>query len=149
MGKVVATNKKAFHDYSISEKVEAGLVLKGTEVKSLRLGNVQMRDAYAWPKGEELYLMHLHISEYKQGNILNHEPGRPRKLLLHKREIKKLIEMTAEKGLTILPLRIYFKGDYAKVELGVGKGKKFYDKRETLKRKAEERDAERQYRIKR
>ena len=148
MVKVVATNKKAFHDYHILEKVEAGIMLVGTEVKSLRAGGVQMRDAYASPRGGELYLNNLHISVYSHGNIQNHDPLRPRKLLLHKKELKKFIDMATQKGLTLLALRIYFKKDYAKVELGVGRGKKLHDKREALKRKAMERDSEREYRIK-
>ena len=148
MIKVVATNKKAFHDYHIMEKVEAGIVLVGTEVKSLRAGNVQMRDTYAFPRGGEMFLENLHISVYSHGNIQNHEPMRSRKLLLHKKELQKLIAMATQKGLTILALRIYFKKDYAKVELGVGRGKKLYDKRAALKQKAVERDIERDHRIK-
>ena len=148
MIKVVATNKKAFHDYHILEKVEAGIVLVGTEVKSLRAGNVQMRDTYAFPRGDELFLENLHISVYSHGNIQNHEPMRSRKLLLHKKELQKLIAMATQKGHTILALRIYFKKDYAKVELGVGRGKKLYDKRAALKQKAVERDIERDHRIK-
>lgn len=148
MFKVVANNKKAFHNYEILEKTEAGIVLTGTEVKSLRLGSVQIADSYAWPKRGELWLMHLHISEYKQGNMQNHEPMRPRKLLLHKKEMAKWVAKTTEKHLTIVPLKIYFKGDYAKVELGLGRGRKQYDKREKLKQKAIDRDSERQYRIK-
>jgi SsrA-binding protein len=130
------------------EKVEAGIMLVGTEVKSLRAGSVQIADAYAYPRGDELFLENLHISEYSHGNIQNHDPMRSRKLLLHKKELKKFIGMATQKGLTILALKIYFKNDYAKVELGVGRGKKLYDKRETLRRKAMERDSERQYRIK-
>ncbi|MEE8484080.1 MAG: SsrA-binding protein SmpB [Nitrospinota bacterium] len=148
MTKVVATNKKAFHNYHILEKIEAGMALKGTEVKSLRHGGVHIKDAYARPRGGELYVENLHIPEYRHGNILNHAPLRPRKLLLHKKEMNKWISKVAEKGLTILVLKIYFKGDYAKVELGLGKGKKLYDKREDLKRKAVERDTDRQFRIK-
>ncbi len=148
MIKVVVKNKKAFHNYHILERVEAGIVLRGTEVKSLRLGNVQMKDSYAWNKGNELYLEHLHISEYRHGNIQNHDPVRSRKLLLHQKEMTKWISKASEKGLTILPLKIYFKGDYAKVELGLAKGKKLYDKRETLKRKALERETDRQFKIK-
>ena len=113
MIKVVATNKKAFHDYHIMEKVEAGIVLVGTEVKSLRAGNVQMRDTYAFPRGDELFLENLHISVYSHGNIQNHEPMRSRKLLLHKKELHKLIAMATQKGHTILALRIYFIKDYA------------------------------------
>ena len=148
MVKVVAKNKKAFHDYHILEKVEAGIMLVGTEVKSLRAGNVQIRDAYASPRGGELYLNNLHISEYSHGNIQNHDPMRPRKLLLHKKEMQKFIDMATQKGFTLLALKIYFKNDYAKVELGVGRGKKLHDKRETLKRKAIERDSDREHRIK-
>ena len=148
MIKVVAKNKKAFHDYHILEKVEAGIMLVGTEVKSLRAGNVQIRDAYASPRGGELYLNNLHISEYSHGNIQNHDPMRPRKLLLHKKEMQKFIDMATQKGFTLLALKIYFKNDYAKVELGVGRGKKLHDKRETLKRKAIERDSDREHRIK-
>ncbi|GMT42024.1 MAG: SsrA-binding protein [bacterium] len=146
MFKVIATNKKAYHKYEILEKVEAGIVLKGTEVKSMRHGNVQMRDAYARPVKGELYLHHLHIPEYTHGSSYNHDPSRPRKLLLHKREMEKLIGKASLKGFSILPLRIYFKGDFAKVELGLGRGKKLYDKREALKRKAMERDMERKVR---
>ncbi|MBI5178920.1 MAG: SsrA-binding protein SmpB [Nitrospinae bacterium] len=146
--KIVVTNKKAYHNYHIEETVEAGIVLLGTEVKSLRDGNVQMADAYAFPRRGEMYLEKLHIAEYKHGNLQNHEPLRSRKLLLHRREMEKLMAKAEEKGYTILPLKIYFKGDYAKVELGLGRGKKLYDKRETLKAKAMERDMNRQVRIK-
>ena len=148
MIKVVAKNKKAFHDYHILEKVEAGIMLVGTEVKSLRAGNVQIRDAYASPRGGELYLNNLHISVYSHGNMQNHDPMRSRKLLLHKKEMQKFIEMATQKGHTLLALKIYFKNDYAKVELGVGRGKKLHDKRETLKRKAMERDMDREHRVK-
>ncbi len=144
----MATNKKAYHNYFIEETVEAGLALLGTEVKSLREGNVQMADAYASPRKGELFIEKLHISEYSHGNLQNHEPMRPRKLLLHKSEIEKLTAKAQEKGYTILPLKIYFKNHYAKVELGLGRGKKMFDKRETLRAKAVERDTDRQYRIK-
>jgi SsrA-binding protein len=144
----VATNKKAYHNYFIEETIEAGLALLGTEVKSLREGNVQMVDAYASPRRGELFLEKLHISEYSHGNLQNHEPTRSRKLLLHRSELDKLTAKAQEKGYTILPLKIYFKNHYAKIELGLGRGKKMFDKRETLKNKAMERDTERQYRIK-
>ncbi|MBI3794503.1 MAG: SsrA-binding protein SmpB [Nitrospinae bacterium] len=144
--KIIASNKKAFFNYFIEETVEAGIVLQGTEVKSLRAGNVQMADAYASARRGELYLDKMHIAEYSHGNLQNHEPTRPRKLLLHKKEMEKLISKAEEKGYTILPLKIYFKNSLAKVELGLGRGKKLYDKRETLKNKAMERDS--QYRIK-
>lgn len=145
--KIVATNRKAYHNYEILETVEAGLVLQGTEVKALREGSVQMADAYASERRGELYLEKLHISEYSHGNLQNHEPTRPRKLLLHKNQMIKLIEKSQEKGLTLLPLKIYFKQHYAKVELGLGRGKKMHDKRETLKNKALDRETERQYKI--
>jgi SsrA-binding protein len=146
--KIVATNKRAFHNYHIEETVEAGIMLLGTEVKSLRAGNVQMADAYASARRGELYLDKLHISEYSHGNLQNHEPTRSRKLLLHKGEMERFISKAEEKGYTILPLKIYFKNHYAKVELGLGKGKKLYDKRESLKAKAVERDTDRQFKIK-
>jgi len=148
MIKVIATNRKAFHEYHISEKVEAGIMLTGTEVKSLRAGHLQMSDAYAWEDNGELFLENLHIPEYKQGNVHNHEPQRQRKLLLHRKEIDKLASKSQEKGLTIIPLKIYFKNSWVKVELGLGKGKKLHDKRETLKKKAIDRDHERSFNIK-
>ncbi len=146
--KIVATNRKAYHDYEILETIEAGLVLKGTEVKALREGGVQMVDSYAGERRGELFLEKLHISEYSHGNLQNHEPVRPRKLLLHKQQLAKLMARAQEKGLTLLPLKLYFKGHYAKVELGLGRGKKLHDKRDTLKKKALDRETERQYRIK-
>jgi len=146
--KIVANNKRAFHNYHIEETVEAGIMLLGTEVKSLRAGNVQMADAYASARRGELYLDKLHISEYSHGNLQNHEPTRSRKLLLHKNEMERFMSKAEEKGYTILPLKIYFKNQYAKVELGLGKGKKLYDKRETLKAKAVARDSDRQFKIK-
>lgn len=148
MIKTIAANKKAYHEYLIEDTVEAGVALTGTEVKSLRLGNVQMRDCFAWPRGGELFLNNLHISEYSHGNIQNHDPTRPRKLLMHKAEIEKWTARAAQKGLAIVPLKLYFKNGRVKVELGLGKGKKLHDKRETLKRKAVDRDMERGLRIK-
>ena len=132
--KVVATNRKAFHDYFIEERYEAGIMLQGTEVKSLREGRVNLQDSYASVRGSEVYLHQCHISPYSHGNIMNHDPTRVRKLLLHKAEIHKLLGKTQQKGLTLVPLRIYFsKRGYAKVELGLDKGKKLYDRRETIK----------------
>jgi len=140
--KNVVTNRKAFHDYFILETYEAGIALKGTEVKSLRQGNANLQDSYAAIKNGEVWLHNMHISPFEKGNINNHEPKRDRKLLLHKQEIRRLIGKVSEKGLTLVPLRIYFKNKVAKVELGLAKGKKQYDKREAIAR----RDAERQVR---
>ena len=132
--KVVATNRKAYHDYFIEDKLEAGVVLRGTEVKSLREGRVNLMDSYASVDDGEIYLHHCHISPYSHGNIMNHDPLRKRKLLLHRKEINKLIGNTQLKGLTLVPLRIYFsKRGHAKVELGLAKGKKQHDRRESIK----------------
>ena len=131
---VVATNRKAFHDYHIEEKLEAGIMLRGTEVKSLRAGLVNLKDSYASVDRGEIVLHNCHINPYSHGNILNHEPLRPRKLLLHHKEINKLIGLTQQKGLTLIPLRIYFSPrGHAKVEIALAKGKKQYDRRETIK----------------
>ena len=142
--KVVATNRKAFHDYHIEEKLEAGIVLKGTEVKSLREGQVNLRDSYASVDRGELVLHHCHISPYSHGNIMNHDPVRPRKLLLHRKEINKLLGKSQQKGLTLVPLRIYFSPrGLAKVELALAKGKKQYDRREAIKAREVGREVER------
>ncbi len=134
--KVVATNKKAYTDYEILETYEAGIVLKGTEVKSLREGNVHFKDSFCRFKDGELYLLNLHISPYRHGSIHNHDPERPRKLLLHKRELKRLIGKVQEEGVTIVPLKIYFNDrGFAKVEIAVARGKKKYDKREAIKKR--------------
>ncbi len=138
--KVIAQNKKARHDYFIEQTIEAGIVLSGTEVKSIRLGKVNLRDSYAVVKNGEVILNSMHISPYEQGNIFNKDPMRERKLLLHKYEIKRLESLIQEKGLTIVPLRLYFKRGKVKVELGVAKGKKLYDKRTDIA----ERDAKRE-----
>ena len=138
--KIIAVNKRARFDYHISETLEAGLALQGTEVKSLREGRVNLQDAYADVQEGEVFLLHAHISQYEQGNRFNHDPERPRKLLLHKREIKRLIGKTQEKGLTLIPTRMYFTHGKVKVELGLAKGKKQYDKREDLKRRTAQRD---------
>src|SRR5918996_919541 len=143
-GKVLATNRKAFHDYAIEEKLEAGVVLKGTEVKSLREGKVNLRDSYASVDHDEVILHNCHISPYSHGNLMNHDPLRPRKLLLHRKEIDKLQEKTQLKGLTLVPLRIYFSPrGHAKVELAVARGKKQYDRRESIKDREAGRELER------
>ena len=142
--KAVATNRKAYHDYFIEEKFEAGLMLQGTEVKSLREGRVNLQDSYASVKGSEALLHHCHISPYSHGNIMNHEPLRTRKLLLHRKEINKLLGKTQQQGLTIIPLRIYFsKRGFAKIELGLAKGKKQHDRRESIKTREAGREVER------
>ena len=136
----IARNKRARHDYHILETWEAGLVLSGTEVKSLREGNANIADAYAIVKDGEVYLLNLHIAPYEQGNQFNHEPTRTRKLLLHRKEIRRMIGAVERQGLTLIPLELYFKRGIAKVALALGKGKKLHDKRDT----ARERDAERE-----
>jgi SsrA-binding protein len=142
--KVVGSNRKAFHDYSIEEKIEAGLILKGTEVKSLREGRVNLGEGYATLINGKAVLHNCHIGEYSHGNIMNHDPLRPRPLLLHKKQIEKLSEKVKLKGLTLVPLRIYFNPrGIAKVELGLARGKKNYDKRETVKKREAGREMDR------
>lgn len=141
--KVVCQNKKAFYDYSIEDTLEAGLSLLGTEVKSLRDGKANLKDSYVLIKDSEAFLFNCHISPYSHGNIMNHEPLRTRKLLLHKKEIERLKGKLVQKGYTLLPLKIYFKGPVAKVEIGLGKGKKQYEKRETIKEREAKKDIER------
>ncbi len=141
--KIVCTNRKARHDYDLEERYEAGMVLVGTEVKSLRNGKANLKDSYARVVDGEVFLIGCHISPYEMGSHSNHEPERARKLLLHKREIKRLTGKTQERGLTLVPLRIYFKNRVAKVELALAKGKKVYDKRETMKRRTADREMER------
>ncbi|HIU98724.1 MAG TPA: SsrA-binding protein SmpB [Candidatus Limadaptatus stercoripullorum] len=138
--KVIASNKKAFHDYFVEETLEAGIVLVGTEVKSVRLGAVNLRDSYAVIKGGEVFLVGAHIAPYEKGSYFNVDPRRTRKLLLAKAEIRKLAARTERKGYTLVPLKIYLKGSLVKVELGLCRGKEQRDKRETIKR----RDAERE-----
>ncbi len=138
--KLIASNKKAFHDYFILDKLEAGISLTGTEVKSSREGRINLKDSYAAIKGGEAFLLNCHISPYSHGNRENHDPTRTRKLLLHRNEIRKLIGKTNEKGLTLIPLRVYLKRGRIKVELGLARGKKQYDKRETERRKEAERE---------
>jgi len=141
--KLVAANRKARHDYLIEDTFEAGMVLQGTEVKSLRAGRASLVDGYAAIKDGEVWLHNVHIPEYTQGTWNNHEPRRPRKLLLHREQIRKLINKTHESGLTIVPLALYFQDGYAKVEIAVAKGKKNYDKRQALAERQAKRDADR------
>lgn len=141
--KIVCQNKKAFHDYSIEETLEAGVQLLGTEVKSLREGKANLKDSYVLVKNSEAFLFNCHISPYSHGNIMNHEPLRTRKLLLHRKEIEKLRAKIQQKGYTLLPLKIYFKDSYAKVEIGLARGKKLYEKRETIKEREAKRTIER------
>lgn len=137
--KIIAQNKKAYHDYFINDTYECGIVLVGTEVKSLRAGQVNLKDSYASVDNGEVILKQMHISPYEQGNIFNRDPMRPRKLLLHKHEIRKLIGTLKEDGISLIPLKLYFSGSHIKVELGLAKGKKLYDKRQS----AAEKDAKR------
>jgi SsrA-binding protein len=139
--KVIATNKKAFHEYFILEKLEAGICLMGTEVKAIREGRLNLKDSYAIIQHGEPMLFNCHISPYSHGNRENHDPTRIRKLLLHEREIRKLIGKTQEKGLTLMPLRVYFKRGKVKVELGVARGKKLVDKRASERTKEADREA--------
>lgn len=141
--KVVTTNRKARFEFEILDKIEAGIVLLGTEVKSVRDGHISLQESYATARGEELWLEGCTIQPYALGNINNHEPTRPRKLLLHKKELRKLIQRAAEKGLSLIPMSIYFKGAKLKVEIGLGRGKKLYDKRETIKKRDNDRSLRR------
>ncbi|MDA8083229.1 MAG: SsrA-binding protein SmpB [Nitrospiraceae bacterium] len=140
---IVTQNKKAFFDYAIDETVEAGIVLTGTEVKSLRDGKANLKDSYVIIKNNEAFLLNCHISPYTHGNIMNHDPLRTRKLLLHKKELEKLQGKTAQKGYSLIPLKIYFKGSHAKVEVGLARGKKQYEKRDTIKKKEADREIQR------
>lgn len=144
---MVAQNRKARHNYFIEDSYEAGMVLKGTEVKALREGKVNLKDGYARIKGGELFLLDVHISPYSFGNRLNHDPLRPRKLLMHGGEIHRLTGKVKEKGFSLIPLSIYFSHGRAKVSLALAKGKKLYDKRETLKRRVMEKEVERSRRM--
>jgi len=141
--KLICANKKATHSYFIEERYEAGVVLQGTEVKSLREGRANLKESYAKVKDGEVFLYNCHISPYSHGNRLNHDPIRPRKLLLRKREIRKLFGKVAERGYTLVPLSLYFMRGKAKLELGLGKGKKLYDKRQTMKERDASREMER------
>lgn len=147
-GKVVAVNKKANHDFAIEETIEAGIVLFGTEIKAIRNSKVQLRDAFVRIRNNEAWITNMHISPYDHGNQFNHDPVRSRKLLLHKKQISKLIGQTKEQGTSIVPIKMYLKDGFAKVLIGVGKGKKDYDKREDLKKKDAKREIDRALRDK-
>src|SRR5690606_22914331 len=143
-GKVIAQNRKARHDYNIEETYEAGIVLQGTEIKSIRNGRVNLKDSHARiDRNGEVQLVNMHIAEYEQGNRFNHDPTRSRKLLLHRKEIDKLIGLIQQQGYALIPLKLYIKNGYAKILLGLGKGKKKFDKREDLKKKQMKRDIDR------
>ena len=144
---LIAQNKKAGHDYFIKETIEAGIALTGTEIKSLRARRINLRDGYVQIINGSAYLENVHISEYKQGNIYNHDPLRQRRLLLHKKQIARLAGIQSQQGMAIIPLKVYIKHGFAKVLIGVGQGKKQYDKRETIKKRDQEREIRRKYRI--
>ena len=146
--KRIANNKKAFHDYFILEKYEAGMVLHGTEVKSLRMGKCSIKEAFVRVEGGQVYVYGMHISPYEKGNIFNKDPLRVKKLLLHRSEISKLIGKTQEQGIAIVPLQVYFKGSLVKMEIGLAQGKKNYDKRATIAKKDQKREAERDFKLK-
>lgn len=146
--KLVANNKKAYHDYFIEEKYEAGIVLHGTEVKSLRMGKCSIKEAFIRIENGEVYAYGMHISPYEKGNIFNKDPLRPKKLLLHKQQIRKLIGNSSEKGYTLVPLQVYFKDGRAKIEIGLAKGKKLYDKRQDIAKKDQRREAEKELKVK-
>ncbi len=141
--KLITKNSSAYHEYLIEEKMETGIVLSGTEIKSIRSGKANLKDSYAYIKNNEVFICGLHISPYEHGNIFNKDPLRDRKLLLNKNQILKLTELTKHKGYSLIPISLYFKGSYVKVDLGVGKGKKLYDKRQDIAKK----DAQRQIAI--
>ncbi len=145
--KLVANNKKAYHDYFIEEKYEAGLVLHGTEVKSLRMGKCSVKEAFIRIENGEVFIYGMHISPYEKGNIFNKDPLRVKKLLLHKQQIRKLIGNSSEKGYTIVPLQVYFRDGKAKIEIGLAKGKKLYDKRQDIAKKDQRREAEKELKI--
>ncbi|MDO5809392.1 MAG: SsrA-binding protein SmpB [Lachnospiraceae bacterium] len=146
-GKLIANNKKAYHDYFIEEKYEAGISLHGTEVKSLRMGKCSIKESFIRIENGEVLIYGMHISPYEKGNIFNKDPLRVKKLLLHKQEINKMLGKIAEKGYTLVPLRVYFKGSLAKVEIGLAKGKKLYDKRQDIAKKDQRREAEKEFKV--
>ena len=145
--KLIANNKKAYHDYFIEETYEAGIALAGTEVKSLRMGQCSIKEAYVGVEAGEMYIYHMHINPYEKGNIFNKDPLRPKKLLVHKKEIGKLAGKIAQQGYTLVPLQVYFKGSLVKVEFGLAKGKKLYDKRQDIAKKDQRREAERDFKV--
>ncbi len=144
-GRVIAQNKKAWHDYFVDEKFEAGVELFGTEVKSLRQGAVNLKDSYCSFKNGEIFALGVHISPYEKGNLFNREPLRPKKLLMHKKEIIRLASKAAEKGFSVIPLSLYFSGSRVKMEIGLCRGKKLYDKRDDMAKASAKRDIERAY----
>lgn len=141
--KTVATNRKAYHNYHIQGGTEAGIALTGTEIKSIRAGRVNLADAYVRPENGELWLLNAHIARYEAGSYMSHEPRRPRRLLMHRKEISNLASQVAERGLTLVPTRLYLKDSLAKVEVALGRGKKLYDKRESILRRETDRETER------
>ena len=145
--KLVANNKKAYHDYFIEEKYEAGLVLHGTEVKSLRMGKCSVKEAFIRVENGEVFIYGMHISPYEKGNIFNKDPLRVKKLLLHRQQIRKLIGDSSEKGYTIVPLQVYFRDGRAKIEIGLARGKKLYDKRQDIARKDQRREMEKELKV--
>ena len=147
IGKLIANNKKAYHDYFILDTYETGISLAGTEVKSLRMGKCSIKESFVRIENGEVFIYGMHISPYEKGNIFNKDPLRPRKLLLHKYEINKLLGKTKEKGIAIVPLKVYFKGSLVKVEIGLAKGKKLYDKRQDIAKKDQQREASRDFKI--
>ncbi len=146
-GKLIANNKKAYHDYFILESFEAGIALHGTEVKSLRMGKCSIKEAFIRIENGEMFIYGMHVSPYEKGNIFNKDPLRVKKLLLHKKEILKMLGKMKEKGITIVPLKVYFKGSLVKVEIGLAKGKKLYDKRDDIAKKDQKREAEREFKV--
>ena len=145
--KLVANNKKAYHDYFIDETYEAGIALHGTEVKSMRMGKCSIKEAFIRIENGEVFVYGMHVSPYEKGNIFNKDPLRVKKLLMHKYEINKLTGKIKEKGYTLVPLQVYFKDGRAKVEIGLARGKKLYDKRETIAKKDQKRDAEKEFKV--
>ena len=146
--KLVANNKKAYHDYFIDETYETGIALAGTEVKSVRMGKCSVKEAFVKVEKEEVWVYGMHISPYEKGNIFNKDPLRPRKLLMHKYEIRKIASKMAEKGYTMVPLKVYLKGSLVKVEVGLARGKKLYDKRQDIAKKDQRREAEKEFKVK-
>lgn len=142
-GKLIAQNRKARHDFTVIDTIEAGIVLKGTEIKAIRAARINLKDGFARVRNGEVYLLNVHISPYEQGNLFNHDPLRTRKLLMHRKQIDRLIGETKNPGITLVPLKIYIKNGFAKVLIGIAKGKKQYDKREDLKRKDINREIDR------
>ena len=145
--KLIANNKKAYHDYFILETYEAGIALHGTEVKSLRMGKCSIKEAFIRVENEEVFIYGMHISPYEKGNIFNKDPLRVRKLLLHKYEIRKLLGKTKEKGMTLVPLKVYLKDSLVKLEIGLAKGTKLYDKRQDIAKKDQQREAQRDFKV--